>query len=217
MDAEINSQQQELNNYERVKNTNKTTTNQWLTTNNKLKQDIKENRELMCTLRETNLAQTAELDRAETLSINQAKLITELIAARVELRRQLQTLHQSLEGKSSDVVTLQGICQSNKDNLMVSEQTAANLREDILALEKTIEEDESALSKGWQKISSQNGGKSNADRYEQLWKKSTNARKLEQESMQAVLADLDAAQETINTQQTPVRGTRHEYGDRRYA
>ena len=34
MDAEINSQQQELNDYERLKSTNKATANLWLTTNN---------------------------------------------------------------------------------------------------------------------------------------------------------------------------------------
>ena len=85
------------------------------------------------------------------------------------------------------MVTLQGIYQNSKDSFMLSEQTTTNLREDEDALEKTIEEDEDALSKGWQKISNQNDVQSSADRFEKLWKKSTNSRKLEQESLQAVL------------------------------
>ena len=64
--ADTNSQQQQLNNYERLRNTNKATANQWHTDLEKAKQDVKEDRELMSTLREANLAQTVELDRAET-------------------------------------------------------------------------------------------------------------------------------------------------------
>ena len=56
MDAQISSQQQELNNYEQLKNVNKATANQWHTDLEKAKLDIKENREALFTLRETNLA-----------------------------------------------------------------------------------------------------------------------------------------------------------------
>ena len=161
----------------------------------------------------TNLAQTTELNRHETLSINQNKLITELTAAKKELRGKVSTMDQALQEKSADMVTLQGIYQSSKENLMVSEQTAANLREDIISLNKTIQEDEDALAKGWKKISSHNDIQSNSDRYEKLWKKSIASRKLEQESTQALIADLKAAEETIARLQSEAHNTSIELDD----
>ena len=87
-----------------------------------------------------------------------------------------------MQEKSAELVTLEAMHKGSKDNLMVSEQTAANLRVDIIALNKAIEEDENALADGSKKLSSQQDVKSNSDRYEKLWKKSTASRKLEQES-----------------------------------
>ena len=70
---------------------------------------------------------------------------------------------------------------------MVSQQAAAQLQEDISALSASIEKDEDAIKTEWVTVTQQgetrrvswNEAQVNADRYEQLWKKSTNSRKLE--------------------------------------
>ena len=68
---EISSQQQTLDIYHRAKSANRDAANQWLKRENELKTEAAANRDLMSTLRATNLAQTTELNKQDTLSINQ--------------------------------------------------------------------------------------------------------------------------------------------------
>ena len=194
---EISSQQQTLDIYHRAKSANRDAANQWLKRENELKAELATNRDLLSTLRATNLAQTTELNKQDTLSVNQDKLITDLSTAKKELIDKVSTMDQALQAKSSELVTLEAIYKGSKDNPMVSEQTGANLRDDIIALNKTIEEDEDALAEGWKKISSQQDVKSNSAKYEKLWKKSTASRQLEQESTQALMTELKEAEQTI--------------------
>ena len=85
--------------------------------------------------------------------------------------------NQSLDRR---LTTLQGIHESAKRKLMVSEQSEANLREDIIRLEKTIEDSlekmEGWCSEPWSAELHEMQPK--AVEYEKLWKRSTESRKL---------------------------------------
>ena len=53
-------------------------------------------------------------------------------------------------------------------------------------------------SLGWEGNSGQQKLESKADEFEKLWKRSTESREHEQESLQAVVAELEHAEETVN-------------------
>ena len=112
--VEISAQQQELNNYERSKKANKEATNQWLKENNDLKAANSEQHVLMSTLRDTNLQQTTDLQQHQRLTADQEKLIREQSTELTAAREKVQTLRQSLQEESAQVVTLQGLYDSRR-------------------------------------------------------------------------------------------------------
>ena len=149
----------------------------------------------------------------QTLSTDQEKLIGDQSKELTAAREKVQALRQSLQEESARVVTLQGLYDTSSDNLMVCHQTAANLREDITALNATTEKDEAALKEGWVTVTKQTKTQTDADRYQQLWKKSTSSRKLEQDNTQAIMVELAAAQETIARLQSEAHDTSMELDD----
>ena len=205
-EAENNAMQQELNNYEQLKKMNKITADKWkhdldlaamtntvsFRANQEAQEQLIQQKELLDKQEELNT-------KTEDIIAEQEKVIAQLTEAGLKQKGEFTTLEHK-------VAELEQLHEGHEKMLSATKSHAllkdAALKGTIAELELKVAESD---PNGWQ------GGVLRVDpgvaKYEGMWKKCAESRKLEQQTLQNVMEQLEDANETINRLQSEAHDT----------